>query len=225
LGIFNIENALLSFDRKKFNLTQVTRNPPTCKLIPILHQKEIIFNKEKEKKQKANVLVTKEVIYAKFKIELNNSIGPHDLEVKVNRARSFFAKGYRVQFTVIYTKRSTKQNIELYHDIIKLLNGEAIQIDSKNIGKKLVFSMDRVKANIPKLIKDDIKDTVKANIPKLIKDDIKDTVKPPTTLDQIDIQNQVKIQGDIVRKLKFENAPTVHVQLEIQKLLELKKHL
>jgi translation initiation factor IF-3 len=61
LGIFNIQNALKSFDRAKFNLTQVSANPPTCKLIPILELKQIIFNKDKEKKQKANVLVTKEV--------------------------------------------------------------------------------------------------------------------------------------------------------------------
>jgi hypothetical protein len=89
------------------------------------------------------------------------------------------------------------------------LNGEAIQIDIKNVGKKLVFSMDRVKDLIP----------------KIIKEEIKTPIKPPTTSEQIDTTNQVKIQGDLVRKMKSENASAVNVQLEIQKLLDLKKQL
>jgi len=101
-------------------------NPPVCRIMD--------FGKylyEQKRKQRESRKKTHHTDVLK-EIRLRPETDKHDVEVKVNHAREFFQKGYRVQFTLVFRGRQlmhTEQGYGILNNIIATLEDVA-KVDS-----------------------------------------------------------------------------------------------
>ena len=120
------------------DLVEVSPNadPPVCRIMDFgkyLYEQKRKF-KQAHKKQ--HNVVLKE-------IRLRPKIDPHDLEIKVNRAKKFIEKGHKVQFTMLFRGREM-MHVDHGHELMKevLDNfGEDIKIEreSKMLGRRMTL--------------------------------------------------------------------------------------
>ncbi len=103
LGIVPREKALERAQSKVLDLVEVAPDgePPVCRIMDF--KKYIYEQKRKQKlaKKKTSKVETKE-------IKLRPNIGPHDLGIKLDRARGFLEKGDKVKVTLRYRPREMR---------------------------------------------------------------------------------------------------------------------
>lgn len=108
--ILSRAEALSLAKKQKLDLVLVsaTSTPPVCKLEN--YQKLVQLEKEKEKKTRMSLKArtTKEVL-------VKVGIDPHDLRIKMNRARKFLLDGHPVKVSIFFHRRAmykTQRHIE-----------------------------------------------------------------------------------------------------------------
>ncbi len=108
--ILSRAEALSMAKKQKLDLVLVsaTSTPPVCKLEN--YQKLVQLEKEKEKKTRMSLKArtTKEVL-------VKVGIDPHDLRIKMNRARKFLLDGHPVKVSIFFHRRAmykTQRHIE-----------------------------------------------------------------------------------------------------------------
>ena len=101
MGIVELSDALDRALRAELDLVEVApqSSPPVCRIMD--YGKFMYTQRKKEQKAKAHRHETelKEIRIKTPKID------PHDLGIKVNRARDFLERGDRVQFTLRFRGR------------------------------------------------------------------------------------------------------------------------
>lgn len=122
LGKMSYDQAMwLSFQRG-FDLVEIghNSNPPVCKFVD--YNKELYEKAKQARKQKARqkAPVVKEV-------KLTYNISPHDLDVRVRKAQSFFDGGDKVKVFLILKGRQNifrERAFELIAKFKELVNAE-----------------------------------------------------------------------------------------------------
>lgn len=102
MGIINRDEAISRAQEVGLDLVEVSpkSDPPVCRIIDygkwIYEQKR--KQRESRKKSRHHASILKE-------IRLKPETDKHDLDIKVNHAKEFLEKGYRVQFTMMFRGR------------------------------------------------------------------------------------------------------------------------
>ena len=100
VGIIETIEALNKARAVGLDLVEVSPNaePPVCRIMD--YGKRIYQQKRQDRStsKKQHFVILKEV-------RLRPKIDPHDLGIKIDRARKFFQKGHRVQFTMLFRGR------------------------------------------------------------------------------------------------------------------------
>ncbi|MBN1443622.1 MAG: translation initiation factor IF-3 [Planctomycetes bacterium] len=98
LGIMEIADALALAEEKELDLVEIapTAEPPTCKLMD--YGKFKYQQTRKVRSQKKHAIRRKEV-------KVRPKTEEHDLNVKIERARRFLAKGHKVLVTMVFRGR------------------------------------------------------------------------------------------------------------------------
>ncbi|KAI8910373.1 hypothetical protein EDD86DRAFT_205225 [Gorgonomyces haynaldii] len=73
-------------------------------------------------------------------LEINSTIDPHDLGIKLKKAEKFLQKGIRVQFTLTF-RAGGKNNMELYESITQELQDLGTPVPGLQKGRKLSFAI------------------------------------------------------------------------------------
>ena len=89
-----LSEVLKSFNRKEYDLIQVSKDKDETPVCKILSKKELFEKKKKNKSTKSPGSVLKE-------LEITTVISDHDLGIKMRKAMEFLTKGYRLQFTIL----------------------------------------------------------------------------------------------------------------------------
>jgi len=140
VGIIETDEALRRARAVGLDLVEVSpkAEPPVCKIMD--YGKQIYQQKRKDRQthKKQHLVVLKEV-------RLRPKIDPHDLDIKVNRAKKFLEKGHRVQFTMIFRGREMvhlENGYGLMDKIVETLQDLAkIERPSKISGRRMTMVM------------------------------------------------------------------------------------
>jgi len=116
IGIIGISSALSRADNAELDLVEIAprANPPVCKIIDYGKFK---FDLKKNKKKQTKVS-TKE-------IRIRPSIEPHDLNIKIRRARDFLQSKHKVALTCFFRGRQMQfrdQGMNLIRNMIEELS-------------------------------------------------------------------------------------------------------
>lgn len=92
LGIFDLEKAIKIAKEKGLDLVLVAEkaSPPVCRIVNF--GKFLYLQKKKEREKKA-----KQKVGSLKNIRLTYKISPHDLEIRVKKAKEFLEKGYKIR--------------------------------------------------------------------------------------------------------------------------------
>jgi translation initiation factor IF-3 len=123
-----------------FDLVEVSpaTDPPVCRIMDygkyVYEQKR--KQRENRKKSQHHTDIIKEV-------RLKPETDKHDVEVKVNHAREFLEKGYRVQFTLVFRGRQVmhqEQGVDILNNITAMLDDVAkIDVPGKLANKRMLM--------------------------------------------------------------------------------------
>lgn len=113
LGIITLVEALTKAELAGLDLVEIapSADPPVCKIIDFGKYRYQLTKKEKEQKKAQHQVKVKE-------IKLKPNTDDHDLTVKINHAREFIAKGFKVRVTCVFRGREM-QHPEFGHRIIR----------------------------------------------------------------------------------------------------------
>lgn len=100
LGVMSSREALEKAMEMGLDLVEIApnANPPVCKIIDYGKFRYQQTKKEKESKKAQHQVKVKE-------IKVKPNIDKHDLGIKINHAREFIEKGYKVRFTCMFRGR------------------------------------------------------------------------------------------------------------------------
>ncbi|KAJ3042585.1 Translation initiation factor IF-3, mitochondrial [Rhizophlyctis rosea] len=122
LGTQSLRQTLASLDLSTHDLILVSPTP-TNPVAKIISKKEELDRarearlKQKEKNaEKLRPDVLKE-------LEIGSNISVNDMAIKLKKVRSWFEKGYRVQFTLVFKGKGSRNNAEVLEDLKRELEG------------------------------------------------------------------------------------------------------
>ena len=136
LGIVGIEDALRISEEKGVDVVEVSSNatPPVCRLMDYGKFKYELKKQRSAKKQKDQTIK---------EIKFRPNIGDHDLEVKVNRMRSFLEAGHKTRMRIFFRGREIvhpELGRELARDVREKLSDVAsVDMEPKIEGKNLIM--------------------------------------------------------------------------------------
>ncbi len=134
VGVIEIEKAMGLAAEAGLDLVEVSPNeePPVCRIMD--YGKWKYRRRKKVGKTKTHVSVLKEV-------RLRPKTGVHDQEVKMKRAREFFAKGDKVLFSMRFRGREMAHQdigVEMFQEIkLKLEDVAKVESDWTMSGRRL----------------------------------------------------------------------------------------
>lgn len=101
LGVMTPEEAQRIAEQRDLDLVEVapTANPPVCRIMDYGKYRYAQKKKAQESRKKSGASQVKEVKVGAY-------TGAHDVNVKVDHARSFLADGHRVKVSVFFRGRS-----------------------------------------------------------------------------------------------------------------------
>lgn len=138
VGIVSTNEALNMAVDAGLDLVEVSPNarPPVCKIMDYGKYQYQQKRKTRQGHQKQAATQMKEL---RFRPETD----PHDLEIKVNRARKFLAKGSRVQFTLFFRGRQMLHKDQGYGALEKVVESlddvAKVEREPKLSGKRLTM--------------------------------------------------------------------------------------
>ena len=132
IGIVPIREAMERAQDAGLDLVEISphANPPVCKIIDYGKYRYEIAKKEKESKKAQHQAKLKEV---KFK----PNIDKHDLDVKIERTRSFIEKGNKVRITCMFRGREMAY-VKLGEQVIDCFIEELKEIAQIEASPKLI---------------------------------------------------------------------------------------
>jgi len=140
VGIVGLSDALDKARHVNLDLVEVApdSDPPVCRIMDygkwIYQQKRKL--RESHKKSQHSIGTLKE-------IRLRPETDKHDLEIKVNHAREFLAKGHKVQFTLFFRGRQLlhqDMGYAVLDEVARSLDDVAkIERPSKMLGRRLTL--------------------------------------------------------------------------------------
>lgn len=138
MGIIETRNGLAMAREAGLDLVEVSPNaePPVCRIMDF--GKYLYEQKRKNKlaHKKQHNVVLKE-------IRLRPKIDPHDLDIKVNRAKKFIEKGHKVQFTMLFRGREMMHvdlGNKLMQDVVDSLEDTVkIERPAKMLGRRMTL--------------------------------------------------------------------------------------
>ena len=100
LGVVSLEEALSLAERQGLDLVEVApqSQPPVCRIMDYGKYRYEQTKKVKEAKKKQHAFKVKEV-------KLRPNIDTHDYETKLNHAKAFLGKGYKLKVTIVFHGR------------------------------------------------------------------------------------------------------------------------
>ena len=124
LGIMSSREAMKLTAEANLDLVKIapTAKPPVCKIIDYGKYKYEQTRKEKEAKKKQKTVEVKEV-------RLSPNIDTNDLNTKVNNAKKFIGKGYKVKVTLRFRGREmahVQSSKHILDDFAALLEDVAV---------------------------------------------------------------------------------------------------
>ena len=124
LGIMSSREAMKLAQEAELDLVKIApkAQPPVCKIIDYGKYRYELARKEKEAKKKQKTVEVKEV-------RLSPNIETNDLNTKVNNAKKFISKGYKVKVTLRFRGREMahmQQSKHILDDFAKLLEDVAV---------------------------------------------------------------------------------------------------
>ncbi|KAJ3054188.1 hypothetical protein HK097_002456 [Rhizophlyctis rosea] len=141
LGLKSLREALKLFDPMTHDLVLVSvssddESPQAvCKII----SRKEAYDKLRASKLKAKEKPDKQRTDVLKEMEIGSGIGQHDLGIKLKKARDMFGKGYRVQFTLVYRGKETRNNKDVLTDIqAQLADCAALNGEPSVAGKKMI---------------------------------------------------------------------------------------
>lgn len=101
LGVFTSLDALKKAQEMGLDLVEIApkADPPVCKIIDYGKYRYQQTRRDRSQKKVQHKVKVKE-------IKLKPNIDKHDLDIKLNRAKEFFAKGNKVKFTCSFRGRT-----------------------------------------------------------------------------------------------------------------------
>jgi translation initiation factor IF-3 len=139
-GVVSRSDAMSRAREVGLDLVEVAPNsePPVCRIMDYgkwqYQQKRKV--REAHKKHQHHTTSLKE-------IRLRPETDKHDLDIKLNHAREFIAKGHKVQFTMFFRGRQMlhrEQGYEIYENITAMLEDVAkIERPSRMAGKRMTL--------------------------------------------------------------------------------------
>jgi len=145
IGVVDRNEALNMAADEGLDLVEVSPNaePPVCK---IMDYGKYLYQKKRKVRQSSQKQATTQMKELRFRPETD----PHDLEIKVNKARKFLEKGNRVQFTVFFRGRQMMhrdQGYEALESVTEALDDIAkVEREPKFSGKRLTMVVAPIKA-------------------------------------------------------------------------------
>lgn len=142
VGVIEIEKAMGLAAEAGLDLVEVSPNeePPVCRIMD--YGKWKYRRRKKVGKTKTHVSVLKEV-------RLRPKTGVHDQEVKMKRAREFFAKGDKVLFSMRFRGREMAHQdigVEMFQEIkLKLEDVAKVESDWTMSGRRLSMILVPIK--------------------------------------------------------------------------------
>ncbi len=136
VGVVDIETALKMAENVGLDLLEISAksNPPVCKIVDY---GKFCYNqtkKEKESKKSQHQIKIKDV-------KCKPNIDVHDLEYKINHAKEFISKGYKVRVTCMFRGREmlhTEVGRSVVQKVIDKLEGVAVpEASLKMMGRNL----------------------------------------------------------------------------------------
>jgi len=138
VGIIEAREALAMAREAGLDLVEVSPNaePPVCRIMDFgkyLYEQK---RKNKQAHKKQHNVTLKE-------IRLRPKIDPHDLNIKVDRAKKFVEKGHKVQFTMLFRGREMMhQDLghKLMQEVVDTLEDTVkIERPAKMLGRRMTL--------------------------------------------------------------------------------------
>jgi translation initiation factor IF-3 len=140
IGVVPVNEALDMARQAGLDLVEIApeASPPVCRIMDFGKYLYELKRKEKQNVKKQHSVTLKE-------IRLRPTTDEHDCETKLNHARTFFEKGHRVQFTLMFRGREmlhVEQGKALMEKIILQLDDVAkIDKNPSLLGKRMTVMM------------------------------------------------------------------------------------
>ncbi len=142
IGVLSLSEAFKLSEEKVLDLVEIASQaqPPVVKLIDYNKFLYQLKKKKQEEKKGAHVSETKQVQCGPF-------IDPHDLEIKLSRAREFIEDGDKVRFVVRFRGREmAKQDLgrQVLAKVVENLSDIAkVEREIKMEGRQMVMVMSK----------------------------------------------------------------------------------
>lgn len=139
LGIVPIYEALKKAEESSLDLVEVAPNatPPVARIMDFGKYIYEITKKEKNAKKNLHQTEVKE-------IQFRPSIFEHDLEIKVNQAKKFFEKKYKVRFVVKFRGREMQHiddGIKILEKVKEMVSDIALPDNEPKIEGRRIFQI------------------------------------------------------------------------------------
>lgn len=139
IGIVDREFALEKSREAALDLVEVspTSEPPVCRIMD--YGKWVYEQKRKIREARKKTHHTGSL----KEVRLRPETDVHDIEIKVNHAREFIAKGHKVQFTLVFRGRQMlhqEKGTEILNKIVEAL-GDVAKLDRSGemMGKRMTM--------------------------------------------------------------------------------------
>jgi translation initiation factor IF-3 len=138
VGIVGTVDAINIAREAGVDLVEVspTSNPPVCRLMDYGKWKYDQKKKEHKAKVKQHNVVLKEV-------RIRPKIDTHDMDFKIEKARTFLEKGSKVQFTMLFRGREMihlDRAIEMFQGISQQLDGLGkVEVPARRQGRRMTM--------------------------------------------------------------------------------------
>ena len=138
VGIVGTVDAINIAREAGVDLVEVspTSNPPVCRLMDYGKWKYDQKKKEHKAKVKQHNVVLKEV-------RIRPKIDTHDMDFKIEKARTFLEKGSKVQFTMLFRGREMihlDRAIEMFQEISQQLDGLGkVEVPARRQGRRMTM--------------------------------------------------------------------------------------
>ncbi len=139
LGVLPISEALKKAEESSLDLVEVApnANPPVVRIMDFGKYIYELTKKEKNAKKNLHQIEVKE-------IQFRPSIFEHDLEIKINQAKKFFEKKYKVRFVVKFRGREMQHiddGTKILEKVKKMVSDIAIPESEPKIEGRRIFQM------------------------------------------------------------------------------------
>ncbi len=152
IGVVDIEDALNRAREAELDLVEISpeASPPVCRILDYGK-----FRYEQSKKEKAQKARSKTLEMKEVRLGRSMKIDPHDIEIRLNKARQFLTDGHKVQIVQNFRGREMMhrdRGFDRMKDIIeKLSDVSKMEVPPRMAGRRVTMILAPDKAKIDKI--------------------------------------------------------------------------